>query len=206
MICWVYSLESPRRGDSNEYIQHTISWSNKKTPYVFVFWSYRKNFVGTQKHVRISHGKRAIGVRAIAVQLYLFLLIFPRRSYVAVLFVVCRLLQLYRSALPLFAPPLFVFWFIWKAMLHDFRPFWLGNNIWAAMSESVPLDIFSGRIFTARDAKFLYADNKDSDQTVRMRRLIWAFVECTYLQVQFLTLRFIYDLTMFCGEVSKFSV
>ena len=25
MLCWVYSLESPR-GDSNEYTQHTISW------------------------------------------------------------------------------------------------------------------------------------------------------------------------------------
>ena len=31
---------------------------------------YRKNFVGTQKQVRISHGKRAIGVRAIEVLLY----------------------------------------------------------------------------------------------------------------------------------------
>ena len=25
IVCWVYSLESPRRGDSNEYTQHTIS-------------------------------------------------------------------------------------------------------------------------------------------------------------------------------------
>ena len=31
--------------------------------------SYRKNFVGTQKRVRMSHGKRAIGVRAIEVRL-----------------------------------------------------------------------------------------------------------------------------------------
>ena len=23
IVCWVYSLESPHRGDSNEYIQHT---------------------------------------------------------------------------------------------------------------------------------------------------------------------------------------
>ena len=37
----------------------------------FFFSSYRKNFVGTKKRVRISHGKRAIGVRAIEVQLYL---------------------------------------------------------------------------------------------------------------------------------------
>ena len=33
--------------------------------------SYRKNFVGTQKRVPISHGKRAIGVRATEVRLYL---------------------------------------------------------------------------------------------------------------------------------------
>ena len=33
--------------------------------------SYRKNFVGTQKRVRISHDKRAIGVRAIEVRLYM---------------------------------------------------------------------------------------------------------------------------------------
>ena len=26
IVCWVYSLESPRWGDSNEYTQHTISW------------------------------------------------------------------------------------------------------------------------------------------------------------------------------------
>ena len=25
IVCWVYSLESPRWGDSNEYTQHTIS-------------------------------------------------------------------------------------------------------------------------------------------------------------------------------------
>ena len=37
----------------------------------FFFLSYRKNFVGTQKQVQISHGKEAIGVRAVEVQLYL---------------------------------------------------------------------------------------------------------------------------------------
>ena len=45
----------------------------KKNPERFVFMRYRKNFVGTQNRVRISHGKRAIGDRAIEVQLYLFL-------------------------------------------------------------------------------------------------------------------------------------
>ena len=41
-----------------------------KFPQIFVLLIYRKNFVGTQKRVRISHGKRAIGVRAIEVRLY----------------------------------------------------------------------------------------------------------------------------------------
>ena len=37
---------------------------------MFVFLSFRKNFVGTQKRVRISQSKRAISVRAIEVRLY----------------------------------------------------------------------------------------------------------------------------------------
>ena len=32
--------------------------------------------------------------------------------------------------------------------------------------------IFTGRSLDINDAKFLYADNEDSDQTARMRRLI----------------------------------
>ena len=39
-------------------------------PLIFVFRSYWKNFVGTQQRVRISHGKRAIGVQAIEFRLY----------------------------------------------------------------------------------------------------------------------------------------
>ena len=48
---------------------HIIQFHNKirTFPLIFVFLSYRKNFVGTQKRVRISHGKQAIGVRAIEV-------------------------------------------------------------------------------------------------------------------------------------------
>ena len=34
---------------------------------------FLENFVGTQKRVRISHGKRAIGVRATEVRLYVFI-------------------------------------------------------------------------------------------------------------------------------------
>ena len=37
---------------------------------MFVFLSYWKNFVGTEKRVRIIHGKRVIRVRAIEVILY----------------------------------------------------------------------------------------------------------------------------------------
>ena len=38
---------------------------------MIVFLIYRKNFVGTQKRVRISHGERAIGVRAYEIRLYI---------------------------------------------------------------------------------------------------------------------------------------
>ena len=52
---------------------HNIQFHNRvrKILAIFVFLSYRKNSVRTQKRVRISHGKRAIGVRAIEVQLYI---------------------------------------------------------------------------------------------------------------------------------------
>ena len=48
---------------------HNIQFHDKmrKFPLTFVFLSYRKNFAGTQERVRISHGKRAIDVRAIEV-------------------------------------------------------------------------------------------------------------------------------------------
>ena len=42
----------------------------RKINKIFVFLSYRKNFVGTEKRVRIIHGERAIRVRAIEVILY----------------------------------------------------------------------------------------------------------------------------------------
>ena len=37
-----------------------------------------------------------------------------------------------------------------------------------------------GTFWIALDAKFLHADNEDSDQTARMRRLIWVFVGHMY--------------------------
>ena len=50
---------------------HNIKFYNeiRKLPEIFVFLIHRKNFVGTQNRVRISHGERAIGVRAIEIRL-----------------------------------------------------------------------------------------------------------------------------------------
>ena len=41
----------------------------RKIHLLFVFFSYLKNFVGTQKRVRINHDKPAIVVRAIDARL-----------------------------------------------------------------------------------------------------------------------------------------
>ena len=62
-VCYVFSLESPHRGDSNEYTQHTII--NIKRNIVL---NYPKSaamdflFQRTQERVRNSPGKRAISV------------------------------------------------------------------------------------------------------------------------------------------------
>ena len=50
-----------------------------------------------------------------------------------------------------------------------------------------------GAFWIAKDAKFLYADNEDYDQTARMRRLIWVFVGRTCKNVCFLMLKCIYN-------------
>ena len=71
----MFSLESPRRGDSNEYTQHAII-NVKKTitlnyPKYIIVCSYGIFFFqGTQERVRNIRGKRAISVRAIEVLLY----------------------------------------------------------------------------------------------------------------------------------------
>ena len=46
-----------------------------------------------------------------------------------------------------------------------------------------------GTVLTAKDAKFLHADNENSDLTARRRRLIWVFVGRTYQKVCFPRLR-----------------
>ena len=52
---------------------HNIQFHDKRRKIlsIFVFMSYRKDFVGTQERVRISHGKRTISVQAIEVRLYI---------------------------------------------------------------------------------------------------------------------------------------
>ena len=72
-VCYVFSFESPHRGDSNQYTQHTIINIKRK-----MALNYPKSaamnylFQGTQERVRNSRGKRAISVRATEILLYLF--------------------------------------------------------------------------------------------------------------------------------------
>ena len=66
----MFSLESPRRGDSNEYIHYTIFNITEKITLNFPGSVAMRFFQGTQERVRNSRGKRAISVRAIEVLLY----------------------------------------------------------------------------------------------------------------------------------------
>ena len=69
----VFLLESPHRGDSNEYTHYTIFNVENK-----IIQKYLKSaamgflFQWTQEQVRNSHGKRAISVRATEVLLYMY--------------------------------------------------------------------------------------------------------------------------------------
>ena len=71
----MFSLESPHRGDSNEYTQHAIinikmkdTLNYPKYNNVCSFWIFS---LGTQERVRKNRGHRAIGIRAIEVRLYM---------------------------------------------------------------------------------------------------------------------------------------
>ena len=66
----------------NIHIHEKIEKKILISPYIFIFCSYRKNFTGTQKHVRISHGKRVIVVRVIEVVLYYCSINFPLGLFV----------------------------------------------------------------------------------------------------------------------------
>ena len=70
-VCCVFSLESPHRGDSNEYTQYTIFNMNKKNTLNYPKSAAMGFFQGTQERVRNNRGKRAISVRAIEVLLYI---------------------------------------------------------------------------------------------------------------------------------------
>ena len=73
-VCYVFSLESPHRGDSNEYTQYTIVNIKKKFTLNFPKSAARGFFQATQERVRNSRGKRAISVRAIEFQPYMNML------------------------------------------------------------------------------------------------------------------------------------
>ena len=68
----MFSLESPLRGASNEYTQHTIINIKWKIALHYPKYNNVCSYLGIQERVRNSRGKRATGVRAIEVLLYLF--------------------------------------------------------------------------------------------------------------------------------------
>ena len=70
-IYCVFSLESPHRGDSNDYTQYTIFNINRIIDLNYLKSAAVGFFQGTQARVRNSHGKRASSVRAIEVLLYI---------------------------------------------------------------------------------------------------------------------------------------
>ena len=58
------SLESPHRGDSNEYTKYTIfSKKKRKSPLIIPNLQLWDFFQGTQERVRNSRSKRAISVQ-----------------------------------------------------------------------------------------------------------------------------------------------
>ena len=72
----MYSLESPHRGDSNEYTQHTIINIKRKSPEYPKYNNVCRYSIflllETQERVRNNRGKRAINVRASEVLLYIY--------------------------------------------------------------------------------------------------------------------------------------
>ena len=69
-VCCVYSLES-NHGDSNEYTQHTFTRIKEENlPKLSVYRIWRKS-LRTQERVPLIRCKRAIGVRATEVLLYI---------------------------------------------------------------------------------------------------------------------------------------
>ena len=69
MVCCVFSIESPHRGDSNENTLYTIFNIKKKITVNYPRSADMRFFQGTQKRVRNSCGKRTISVPATEVLL-----------------------------------------------------------------------------------------------------------------------------------------
>ena len=73
--------------------------------------------------------------------------------------------------------------------------FWGTETSSASTSENIPSNMCArihtesslGAFWVAKGAKFFHAENVESDQTVRMRKLIWVFVGHTCQKVRFLT-------------------
>ena len=76
----MFSIESPHRGDSDEYTQYTIFNMKKKNNLNYPKSAARDCFQGTLERVRNSRGKRANSVRAFEV-LLLFVSSRVRRWY-----------------------------------------------------------------------------------------------------------------------------
>ena len=57
-VCFVFSLESPHRGDSNKYTQNTIFSIKKKLTLNYSKSAAMGFFEGTQERVRNSRGKQ----------------------------------------------------------------------------------------------------------------------------------------------------
>ena len=73
-VCCVFSLQSLRRGDSNEYTQYNI-FNMKKITLNFPKSAAFDFFQGTQEGVQNSHGNRAISVRATEGLLYIKIMV-----------------------------------------------------------------------------------------------------------------------------------
>ena len=69
-VCCVFSLESPHRGDSNEYTQHTIFNNIKEITLNYCKSAAIGFFPRDSRTIRNSHGKQAISVRATEGLLY----------------------------------------------------------------------------------------------------------------------------------------
>ena len=86
----MFSLESPHRGDSNEYTQYTI-FNIEKITRNFPKSEAMEFFQGTEERVRNNRGKRAIGVRVMEALLYTPNAVnFSNSTYYLSCFNVCR--------------------------------------------------------------------------------------------------------------------